>query len=131
MRPTPPAKDGTKLRRGVTLAELMIFVALLAVIGSLAIYVFAIVRAMDDTYYPAQKKVVKTWDVKASPKVEVDLFEGYISVAQSQDGKVSAVLTPFAVTMVSQAAADAALGDIAISAIQEGGTIRIKTTKTP
>jgi hypothetical protein len=85
----------------------------------------------DDTYYPANKTVVYAWDAGPSPIVEVDLYEGYINVIQSHDGRVSARLTPFAVTKESQAATEAALGEIKISATQVGDTIRIKTTKAP
>ena len=108
----------------------------LAIVGGLIavpvlLFLFASAFLLDDIYYRADKTVVYEWEAGPSPIVEVDLYEGYINVIQSHDGRVSATLTPFAVTKKSQAAAEAALDDIKISAVQVGDTIRIKTTKAP
>ncbi len=112
----------------------MIAIALAAIIFATVPIVVGFVFGMlldDDTYYASGRSVTKSWVVGASPKVEVKLFEGYITVVQSTDGRVSATLSPFAVTKASQAAADLALDDIAIVATQEGDTIRIATTNAP
>jgi hypothetical protein len=107
----------------------------LAIVGGIiaipTLLLFAASFLLDDIYYRADKSVSFEWKAGPSPIVEVDLYEGYINVIQSHDGGVSATLTPFAVTKKSQAAAEAALGDIKISAAKVGNTIRIKTTKDP
>ena len=116
-------------RMRFTVRRLMIAVAFAGV----AIWgMLVVVRSiLDDTYYMARRHVTKAWEVGPSPRVEVNLCEGYITVVQSTDGRVSATISPFAVTKISQAAADAALDDIAITARQQGDTIRIETTKAP
>jgi hypothetical protein len=37
--------------------------------------------------------VTKSWDPGPAPKIDVDLYAGYISVVQSTDGRLSAVIT--------------------------------------
>jgi hypothetical protein len=120
-------------RSQFTSRQMMFLVAVVAAVIPLAGIALLIVGVslLDDTYYPARKTSTYTWNAGQSPKVEVNLDEGYIKVVQSTDGRVTAVVTPFAVTKVSQAAADAALGDISISATQDGDTIRIKIAKAP
>jgi hypothetical protein len=110
----------------------MIALAVVAVAirgGNLAVEVVGSI--LDDTHYVARRHVTKAWKVGPSPSVEVSLCEGYITVVQSTDGRVSATLSPFAVTKVSEAAANAALDDIAITATQQGDTIRISTITAP
>ncbi len=85
---------------------------------------------LGEKYHTARRVDALDWDAGPSPTVAVDLFEGYITVAQATDGRVSARLTRFAVTKESQAAADAALDGIALAATREGDAIRIKTTTT-
>ena len=108
---------------------LMVVVAISAILIHFAIVALGVLAAalMDDTYYSASRTIEKTWQAGPSPRIEVDLFEGYINVVQGTDGQVSAVIEPSSVTKVSQAAADAALDDITISAVQQGDTIRITT----
>ena len=81
----------------------------------------------DDVYYQALRTESISWDVGTDPAIIVDFFDGYISVVQSTDGKVTAVIKRIAVTKGSQSAADAALGLIGVSKSREGDTIRIAT----
>lgn len=82
----------------------------------------------DDSYYPAEKKMSKTWNAGRAPNVSVDLFAGYINVVQSIDDRVSAVFSTTAAFKHSQAGANAAVNGILISNDHEGGTIRIRAT---
>jgi hypothetical protein len=108
---------------------MMAVVAVTAVLIWLAITSLVFLAAIvDDTYYPAKKKMAKTWDAGPAPKVDVDLFAGYIDVIQSADGRVSAVITTSAVFKNSQAGADSAVNGIVITADHEGDTIRIRAT---
>jgi hypothetical protein len=81
---------------------------------------------LDDTYYPAVVSITKAWDTGPAPKIDVDLYGGYISVVQSTDGQVSAVITTSAAFKNSQAGADAAVNGVAVAADHDGDTIRIR-----
>ena len=72
--------------------------------------------------------MTKTWDAGPAPKIDVDLYGGYISAVQSTVGRVSAVITTSAAFKNSQAGADAAVNGVSISADHEGDTIRIRAT---
>ena len=82
---------------------------------------------LDDAFYGAEKKITNEWDAGPAPKVNVDLFAGYIDVVQSIDGRVSAVMKTSAIFKNSQDGADAAVNGITISAAQEGDTVRIRS----
>ena len=61
----------------------------------------------DDTFHSASNSITKTWDAGPAPKIEVGLYGGYISVVQSTDGRVLAIVTTLARFKNSQAGADA------------------------
>lgn len=83
---------------------------------------------LDDTFPSAMKSVTKTWNAGPAPRIEVDLYGGYISAVQSTDGRVSAVITTSSIFKNSQAGADAAVAGIVLTTDHEGDTIRIRAT---
>ena len=112
-----------------TLRQMMTVVAGSAVLIWLARITPAFLAEMlDDTYYPAVKRVTETWDAGPAPKVDVDVFAGYLNVIQSTDGRVSAIVTTSGSFKNSRERADAAVDGIVISAVHEGDTIRIRAT---
>jgi hypothetical protein len=117
----------TQLR--FSLRRMMAVVAVAAVLVWLTRVSLVFLAGMaDNTYYPAEKKMAKTWSAGLAPKVDVDVFAGYIDVIQSADGRVSAAISTSASFRNSQAGADAAVNGIVISADQEGNTIRIRAS---
>jgi hypothetical protein len=111
-----------------TLRQMMTAVAVTAVLFWLYSITPPLRELLDDTFYPAMNSVTKSWDAGPAPKIDVDLYGGYISVVQSTDGRVSAVITTSAVFKNSQAGADAAVNAITISADHEGDRIGIRAT---
>ena len=108
--------------------RMMTVVAVMAV----PIWLYKITPPLEElfgnTYYAAMNSTTKTWDAGPAPKIDVDLYGGYISVVQSTDGRVSAVITTSAIFKNSQAGADAAVDGIVSHADHEGDTIRIRAT---
>ena len=106
------------------------------IIGSILVSIPAVVFVIgmtflalpDASYHSARQTETFTWDAGSAPAVAVDLDGGSITVAQGTGGRVEAKLTKLAVTKVSQAAADAALGGVRVVATRDGGAIRLKTT---
>ena len=117
-----------------TLRRMMATMTGSAVLVGLATMVLAFPHRLLDPvfghgYYGAVKKITKTWNAGPSPKVYVDVFGGCIDVVRSADGRVSADMTnELIIAMRSQAGADGVVNGIAISAIHEGDTIRIRST---
>lgn len=109
--------------------QVMTVVAGLAVLICLAMggLVF-LADALEDRFYPAEKRITKKWDAGPAPNVSVDVFAGYINVIQSEDGQVSAVVTTSASFKNSQDGAQAAVDSVAISAVHEEDKIRIRAT---
>ena len=67
-----------------TLRRMMTLVAVTAVLIWLATMVPAFLDAViDDSFYGAEKMITKTWNPGPTPKVNIDLFAGYIDVVQS------------------------------------------------
>jgi hypothetical protein len=112
-----------------TVRRMMALVAVVAVLIWLATSVPAFLAAvLDDTYYPAQHRITRSWDAGPDPRVEIDVFAGYLNVVQSTDGRVSAKITTSGAYKHSQARADAAVNGVVISATRDGATIRIRAT---
>jgi hypothetical protein len=111
-----------------TLRRMMTAVAATAILIWLYKIAPRLADLLDDSFYPATNSITKTWDAGPAPKIDVDLYGGYISVVQSTDGRVSAVITTSAIFKNSQSGADAAVSGIAISADDEGNTIHIRAT---
>ncbi len=116
-----------------TIKRMMILVAVVA--SSISLSNFALMTLfsvlLDDEHFVSRRSNSFAWDAGSSPRILVELDEGYITVHQSVDGKVRARLDRFAVTKLSQSAADAALEDISCSATREDGEIRITTIRYP
>jgi hypothetical protein len=109
--------------------QMMVAVAVIAILISFWISAveFETLIINGPPNYRASQKVVKTWEVGPSPRVEVAvLLNGIINVVQSEEGTVSAALTLEVNDCETQAAAAAYLNKIPISATQEDGAIRIK-----
>lgn len=85
-------------------------------------------KLFGNTYYGATNSVTKMWDAGPAPKIDVDLYGGYISVVQSTDGRAAAVITTSAIFKNAQAGADAAVAGIVLTTDHEGDTIRIRAT---
>lgn len=112
-----------------TLRRLMVMVALAAVLIWLPKGALRFLQALlDDTYYAARESLTQTWDAGPAPKIDVDLYGGYIYVVQSTDGRVSAVITTSASFKNSQAGADAAVNGVVLTTDHQGDTIRIRAT---
>jgi hypothetical protein len=108
---------------------MMALVAVVAVLIWLTTSALAFLAAvLDDTVYPARKRITRSWDAGPAPRDEVDVFAGYLNVVRSTDGQVSADVTTSGSYKRSQARADAAVNGVVISATQDGGTIRIRAT---
>jgi hypothetical protein len=102
-------------------------------VAAVLIWLYSIIpgplgELLDDTFYSATKSCTKMWDAGPDPKIEVDLYSGYISAVQSTDGRVSAVITTSGIFKNSQAGADAAIAGIVLTRDHEGDTIRIRAT---
>lgn len=125
-----PAMGQPQLR--FTLRRMMAIVAAAGVL----IWLYRIIpgslgELLDDTFPSAMKSITKTWDAGPAPRIEVDLYGGYISAVQSTDGRVSAVITTSAIFKNSQAGADAAVAGVVLTMDHEGDRIRIRATSPP
>jgi hypothetical protein len=108
-----------------TVRRLMI--AVLAV--ALGLFAYRVLPSISDILrddpYPAFSTTTQSWDAGRTPSVTADVFEGWIQVLPSPDGKVTAKVTAVAVTKLSQSDADRALGTIKLTMDQRGDSVRI------
>jgi hypothetical protein len=107
---------------------MMAVVAVTAILFWLARISPAFLAMLDDTFDSATSSFTTRWDAGAAPTIEVDIYGGYISVVQSTDGRVSAVITTSAIVKNSQAGADAAVDGVVLTTDHLGDTIRIRAT---
>lgn len=114
-----------------TLRRIMI-VAAVTFVPVVPIWLYIITHPLEklfgNTYYGATNSVTKIWDAGPTPKIDVDLYAGYISVVQSTDGRAAAVITTAAIFKNAQSGADAAVAGIVLTTDHEGDTIRIRAT---
>jgi hypothetical protein len=101
--------------------------AVLIVALSLAAYraLLFLSEILRDDPYHAFKTASASWQAGPEPSVTADLFEGSIQVLPSTDGTVKAKVTFQAVTKLSQADADQALGTIDLMMDHRGDSVRI------
>jgi hypothetical protein len=90
----------------------------------------ALTSLFDDVYQPARTKLEKTWEVRATPKVIVDVFDGGIWVLPGDPAVVKVTVEPYSSCKNgSVAEAENALKVVNVGLTQEGDTIRILAKK--
>jgi hypothetical protein len=115
----------------MTIRSLMGLVALVA-LGLTAFFmaIAALTSLFDEVYQPAITKLEKTWEIRATPKVIVDVFDGGIWVHPGEPGVVKATIeTSSSCKNGSAEEAENALKAVDVGLTQEGDTIRILAKK--